>query len=576
MPLATSRGERNHEMCSPIDIGSCAQQAVQSALGEGVQNLANAVLEMFGAAVASLGTIWLAIGTPNLTAGGAASPISAGSAAPGSEGIVTALSYAMWIALVMAAVSTIWLGMLIAASVRRGEGALNVGRLGLVLAGAVIVASAGALITGLLPAAPQVKGGAALFLQSALWWYMGALAVLSVILAGVRMAWETRAEPGKDLLKSLVTLIVVAGAGVVFVQLFIAAGDAFSLWVLKGSLQCDVAADTACFGKNIAVLLSLTASNGLGAMLIIVLGFIASIAAFFQIVLMIARSGMLVILAGILPLSAAAAATNTDMGRAWWKKSVAWLVAFLLYKPAAAVVYATAFQLVGSNVFKDDDALVAVLTGLMLMILAVVAMVALMRFVTPLVSATTGGGGGAGASAGAAVATGAMQAGQLMGGGANSGGGASSPSGAASTGASSTGATGGGAGQGGAPDGSAAGASGSTAAGATGSPAGSDGASGSEGGAGPQGASGDTAGVGGSAQSAQSAGAASGAGATGAAGGASGGAAAGGAAGGAAAAAGPAGMAAAVGAQKVGEAAGSAAAAARGVAQSSTGEGEGP
>jgi hypothetical protein len=62
--------------------------------------------------------------------------------------------------------------------------------------------------------------------------------------------------------------------------------------------------------------------------LVIVLGLIASLAAFVQIVLMVARSGMLVILAGILPISAAA--TNTEMGKGWFRKCVGWLVAFLL------------------------------------------------------------------------------------------------------------------------------------------------------------------------------------------------------------------------------------------------------
>jgi membrane-bound ClpP family serine protease len=62
----------------------------------------------------------------------------------------------------------------------------------------------------------------------------------------------------------------------------------------------------ACFGNNIATLLALTtnpAAGGLGALLII-LGLIAILATAFQIVLMIARGGMLVILTGILPLSA--------------------------------------------------------------------------------------------------------------------------------------------------------------------------------------------------------------------------------------------------------------------------------
>src|SRR5699024_9907366 len=142
----------------------------------------------------------------------------------------------------------------------------------------------------------------------------------------------------------------------------------------------------ACFGSNMLRLLALTTNNaagGLGSLLIIILGLIAVLAAVFQIVLMVSRGGMLVILTGILPLSASF--TNTEQGKAWFKKCVGWLIAFILYKPAAAIIYAAAFQLTATNVdvFNDDGTgLLAVLTGLMLMVIALFAMPALMRFVT--------------------------------------------------------------------------------------------------------------------------------------------------------------------------------------------------
>ena len=41
------------------------------------------------------------------------------------------------------------------------------------------------------------------FVQSQLWWYMAAAAILGVIIGGARMAWEQRAEPGRELLKGL-------------------------------------------------------------------------------------------------------------------------------------------------------------------------------------------------------------------------------------------------------------------------------------------------------------------------------------------------------------------------------------
>ncbi|MDN5764037.1 MAG: hypothetical protein L0H41_17210, partial [Microlunatus sp.] len=465
-------------------------------------------------------------------------------------------------------------GIRVAASLRRGEGALNVGRLGLVAGGVVLIAGAGSLVGGLVPAGPRGAGGATLFIQSGLWWYMGALAVLSVIIGGIRMVWENRADPGFDVIKSLFTLLVVAGAGVTFTQLFITASDTFSVWFLQQSLKCDVGSDKACFGKNITTLLALGANpatgGSLGAMLVIILGVIASLAAFVQIVLMVLRGGALVILAGVLPVSAAA--TNTETGKNWFRRCSAWLVAFLLYKPAAAIVYAAAFQLVGSDIFKNDDALVSILTGLMLMLMAIVALPALMRFVTPLVSSVASGAAG-GAIAGGAMAalpTGAAQAGQLIGGhglsAANSTT-SSHPSGSSQTAGSGTNGQGPGGSNGqSAPSGSA-GSRGHDVQGDQGVPTdGSKGASGANGAESPAAGGGTPTAVP-AAQSGGPAGAAPG----GAAGGAAGGTAAAGAAGG------PAGMAAAEGAAKVSEAGQAAATAARAAAQDVTGEeGDGP
>ncbi len=383
--------------CGLFDPGCWAQGWVESALGDAIENLARAVLEAFGKAVASLGTLWVNVGTPNLTGTGGSSSIAAGSSAPNSEGIVQVLGWVTWIAIVFAAISIILLGILVATRMRAGEGFRAVGPLGFVLGGIFLMSGATALVSGLLPRGPQGAGGAVLFLQSSLWWYMGAAAVVSVIIGGIRMVWEQRAEPGKETIKSLLTLIVVAGSGVTIVGLLVSAFDSFSVWILNGALSCDVGADSACFGENIANLLALTTNpntGGLGALLVIILGIIAILATAAQIVLMIARGGMLVILTGILPLSASA--TNTEMGKGWFKKNVGWLVAFILYKPAAAIVYAAAFQLVGTNIFQDDGTgFIAVLTGLILMVLALFAMPALMRFVTPLVSSLSAGAGGA-------------------------------------------------------------------------------------------------------------------------------------------------------------------------------------
>ncbi|MBB2925586.1 hypothetical protein [Cellulomonas cellasea] len=396
----------------------------KSAIGDAIENMAKAVIEAVGRAVASLGTVWVNIGTPNLTSTGGSSSVGAGSSAGNAGNITTVLGYVTWISLAIALIALFILGGLIATRMRSGEGITAVGRIGVVLTAVVMVSAASSLVGALLPDRPQRVAGTVAFLQSSLWWYMGAAAVLSVIIGGLRMAWEQRAEPGRDLLRSLMTLVVVAGAGVGIINLLVAAADSFAVWILDNSLACDFTAGGACFGENIVRLLKMPADvgagagAGLGPLLLIILGLLAIMASVVQILLMVARAGMLVILAGILPL--AAAATNTEMGRTWFRKAVAWLVAFILYKPAAAIVYAAAFQLAGTDLFTDDGSgLLSVLTGLMLMVIALFAMPALMRFVTPMVGAMASGSGGAamGAAALAALPTGAAAAGRLGSGG---------------------------------------------------------------------------------------------------------------------------------------------------------------
>ncbi|MGO4591057.1 hypothetical protein [Paenarthrobacter sp. 2TAF44] len=334
-----------------------------------------------------------------------------------------------------------------------------------------------------------------------------ALAVLAVILGGIRLIWEQRGAPLKDLLRSLLTLTLVSGLGLGVISILVIAADAFSAEII------DRSTDGKGFAESMQLLI-MTNQTGVGVFILIVLGLIGLLASLVQIVLMVVRSGMLVILTGILPTTAAF--TNTEMGRQWFQKAVGWTIAFILYKPAAAIVYSVAFLLMGNS--SGKDALIGSITGFTLMVVALLALPALMRFVTPMVGAVASGSGAAGGAAVGAIATGAVSLGR-----GGSGRGNASPTPSSSTSTSSTQST------------------------QTGSsPKGSDGTSGPRGGGGqpipgatgPGGAAGTAAGA--------KAGMA-GAGSSGATAGAGGGAAAG--ASGGAAAAGPAGVAVATGAK---------------------------
>ncbi|MFI8634237.1 hypothetical protein ACIGEP_16770 [Microbacterium sp. NPDC077663] len=294
--------------------GNAVGDVVSKASNDAIQELMNRTLEGFGAAVASMGSMWVQVPTPVLTAGDGST--TGGGTPPGSEAFGTILNYVTYIGLTVALLSLIALGALVTVRVRRGEGIRSVGALGIIFFAVMLISGASALVGGLLSSsAPDGSSSAVGFLQNSLWFYVGGLAVLSVIVGGLRMAWEQRAQPGKELIQSLITLLAVSGAGLAILTLAVTAADAFSVWVLNNATDCDVSAGGAsqCFGTNVAAMLALTASSPIGIIGVLVLAAIAMLMVFVQVALMVVRGGLLVILAGVLPLTASF--TNTQMGR---------------------------------------------------------------------------------------------------------------------------------------------------------------------------------------------------------------------------------------------------------------------
>lgn len=398
------------EGCAPVDLfcvgGDAIGNVISNASNDAVQQLANSVLEGFGKALASIGTMWVAVPTPVLTAGDGTTRLPTNN--PGSEQFSTILGYVTFIGLTLAVLSIIALGAMIALRSRRGEGFRHVGTLGVIFIAVLLISGASALVGGLLGTnAPEGSSTTVGFLQNSLWYYVGGLAVLSVIIGGIRMAWEQRAQPGKDLIQSLITLVVVSGTGLAVITLATTAADAFSIWILNGATDCDVsvAGESNCFGTNIAAMVALSSTSVIGVIGILILGSIALLMTYVQVALMVVRGGLLVILAGVLPLTASF--TNTQMGKQWFGKVIGWTIAFILYKPAAALIYAAAFSLTGTDAFKDDGGGIwTILTGLALMLMALIALPALLKFVAPMTGAVAGGGAAGMALAGAAGAIG--------------------------------------------------------------------------------------------------------------------------------------------------------------------------
>lgn len=260
----------------------------------------------------------------------------------------------------------------------------------------------------------SATGGPVAFLQGSTLWITTFTAVLCLLLAAGQIAWQRRGESARQALQGLLNLVMVSSVGVATVALLTSAGDKFSVWIIDRSTGCrqisatgePVAQCVGEFEKRTSAMLALGGTDS--SFLVLIMAVLVITGTVAQIALMIVRMAMLVILTGTLPL--AAAASSTPAGRVWFRKSVGWLLAFVLYKPAAAVVYAAAFSISGQ---KQDNEVVSMVSGVVLIVLACFTLPALMRFASPVVQAAASGAGrtakaSTGAGGTAAAATGAM------------------------------------------------------------------------------------------------------------------------------------------------------------------------
>jgi hypothetical protein len=233
------------------------------------------------------------------------------------------------------------------------------------------------------------------FLQSRLSWYVAAAAVFGLLVAAGRLAIERKPDAAKEAATGMLTTLLTIGAGVATISLLCAAGDAFSTWILD---QAAGSATPTQALNQLGSFAGLMASAGPG--LIILLSILAIIGMVVQLAMVLIRSVLLVVLVGVWPL--AAASSMTAMGRQWYKKITGWMIAFLLFKPAAAIVYAAAIKMT-----LDANSELASIEGIILIILASLTLPALMKFIVPAVSSVGSMGAGEVLGAGIAAATGA-------------------------------------------------------------------------------------------------------------------------------------------------------------------------
>lgn len=349
-----------------------------------ISQLAQPIMEAMTVAETALGTFWILLPSPEIT-GNDHTHNDVASHAPGAAGLTTVLGWVQWWALGFCVIGIMIVGARMGLQHRRGEAMTHIGRIGWVGAAAAAIGLASEIATFVLPAFGTSGGSKAVaFVQDSLWWWTGGLVVLSILVAAGRTALEMRGQPLIELAKSLLTLMVVSSSAVAGIGFATALTDGYSIWVLAGAVGDKT------FQQNLTLLLGSGMLAPLGPFIESFLGFIAFCVSCGQIIMMIVRGIMLIILAGVIPT--AAAFTNLETGRTWFKKLIGWGIAFLFYKPAATIIYAVAFKLIGTPLFAQNG-LVQVLQGLVAMVLALVSIGPLMRFAVPAVSVLSSGSG---------------------------------------------------------------------------------------------------------------------------------------------------------------------------------------
>lgn len=240
------------------------------------------------------------------------------------------------------------------------------------------------------------------------------LVTLGLMFAGIKTLRDRNGRPVREVFEALGRVVFVSAAGSLAVQVFVVGGDAYGQWILK-----NAGLDTGSFVVSMEVV-------GRAPGLAIILGLFGILTVLCQWGLMFVRGALLPLLAGYWPIAASAA--MLEGGKKSFEGVTEWLIAFVVYSPIAASIYALAWRLK-----NGDEGLGGVVNGWILIVLAVLTLPALMRLIAPVSSAMgrmaggvmatgiTAAAVGAGVAVGAAVVTGGASAG-ASGGAATTGG----------------------------------------------------------------------------------------------------------------------------------------------------------
>ncbi|MBF4636235.1 hypothetical protein ITJ38_17630 [Agreia pratensis] len=266
-------------------------------------------------------------------------------------------------------------------------------------------------------ASPDLSSNAVTTIQQNLSWYTFAFAVVGLLIGLGRMVMSQQFSSGLSAVKMIVNLVIVTGVYTTAYTALIVAADAFAPWIVEKATDKELNLDS-ILSTNLIM------GTGIGpGMLIAIIAFIASIA---NVAFMLVRTVMITILFAFIPTLAAA--SGSESGLQAFRKAQGWLLAFVLFKPVAGVIYALGFLAITNppelqGLDEIGKSLYSTLLGVVTLLMAAFALPALIKFIVPVAangtsSAFSGGSavgavvaaGGAVVAIGAAVATGGSSA----------------------------------------------------------------------------------------------------------------------------------------------------------------------
>jgi hypothetical protein len=280
--------------------------------------------------------------------------------------------------------------------------------------GLLMATGAGGLVSVLMKKEIAVTNTAS-WITSQLYPIMLISLVIAVIVTGIKVITEQKGQPIKELLTSILTVLLVTNVGGVVMLLFCNATDKLSSHIIQVAISCE-STNSGCFGEAIASYFATSLGGGETSwMIILTFCLFGIITSLIQTFIMLGRSIMLVLVLGMLAFWATM--RYTKMGKEAFDKCIAWLVALVLYKPAAAIIYALGFKIAAStdlffgltqdSTTAGDNSVVGLLYFLISTILAIFALPALIKLIAP-ATAAVAGSGGAGMSLMGVAATGMM------------------------------------------------------------------------------------------------------------------------------------------------------------------------